>query len=88
MADNVVPLRLVEVGEAHVFDVETVLASAKVGVDSTRPVAVIGYCEEDGSVYIGGTHGPAECLWLLALAQKWLLDNSDPDGARGGAHVE
>lgn len=40
-----------------------------------KQVLVVGYDEEDGSFFFSGSHsdGP-ENLWLLAVAQKKLID--------------
>ena len=74
MADNVVKLELVEVGDGHRFDTDHILDAAK-GHELTS-VTVVGTLP-DGSLWLSGSAGAPETLMLLERAKHKLVRISE-----------
>lgn len=61
------------VGPGVEIDPDAVLSSA---VGQLREVAVVGFTA-DGSLYVAGSGGPVETLWLLERAKHYLMTNAE-----------
>lgn len=70
MTDNVVNLKLVEVGSDFRFDAEQILEAAK--AYQFDRLAIIGDLE-DGSTYVAGTANAGETLVLIERAKHILV---------------
>ena len=70
MSENVVTLRLVEIGEGVHLPPDKVLSAALGKLDE---VVVIGLTE-DGEPYIAGSEGVAKSLWLMEKCKLTLFD--------------
>lgn len=60
------------VGAAYVIEPDQVLGAAK---GELREAVVIGF-RADGALYVAGSHGPRETLWLLERAKHYLMVNA------------
>jgi len=70
---NVISLNTGPVGPGIQIAADAVLGAA---VGNLREVVVIGF-EADGSLYLAGSGGPVETLWLLERARHYLMTNAD-----------
>jgi hypothetical protein len=70
MNENVVPLRVVEIGEGVHLQPDKVLSAALGKLDE---VVVIGLTE-DGEPFIASSEGVAKALWLIEKCKLTLFD--------------
>lgn len=71
MTDNVIPLRVVEVGDGHIVSPESILTEA---AGKYATLVLVGETEE-GEIQVCGSHGAPDSLLLLAWAQAFIVAN-------------
>lgn len=75
MTENVVNLKLIEVGENHRFEAKEILDGAR--SQNFERMVIIGRTE-DGELYVAGTANAGETMILLEHAKHLIAFQRDP----------
>ncbi len=73
---NVVAFKAESVGAGYKVGVNRVLAGGRRA--ELTEVVVFGY-RKDGSLYVAGSEGPGDTMWLIEAAKLHLLNGAQSD---------